>query len=62
MMQKLNIRNIRKFGECIARKVSSLNNQDQQQNTIILPPNLSQSKLNVNVQISYIYIFVLGGR
>ena len=61
-MQKLNIRNIRKFGECIARKVSSLNNQDQQQNTIILPPNLSQSKLNVNVQISYIYIFVLGGR
>ena len=56
-MQKLNIRNIRKFGECIARKVSSLNNQDQQQNTIILPPNLSQSKLNVKVQISlHIYI------
>ena len=56
-MQKLNIRNIRKFGECIARKVSLLNNQDQQQNTIILPPNLSQSKLNVKVQISlHIYI------
>ena len=56
-MQKSNVQNIRKFGECITRKTPSLNNQKQKQNTIILTPNLSQRNLNLDV-----YICVLGGR
>ena len=50
MMQKSNAQNIQKFGECVTRKIPSSSNQ-KQQNIIILPPNMWESNLNLDVYI-----------